>query len=113
MHGVPDHLKVTRIGEGAAITIMDRSAIPYKSLRDHITQTAEEKGIKYQLRAGTFGGTDSGPIQLARGGVPVACIATPCRYIHSPVNVMSKNDFEAQKALIVATLTNLDKFFNN
>lgn len=113
MHGVPDHLKVTRIGEGAAITIMDRSAIPYRSLLDHITQTADEKGIKYQYRAGTFGGTDSGPIQLARQGIPVACIATPCRYIHSPVNVMSKNDFEAQKALLVASLSNLDKFFNN
>ncbi len=113
MHGVPEHLKVTKIGEGCAVSIMDRAAIPYRGLRDFITSAADKNEIKWQYRAHTFGGTDAGAIQLAREGIPVAHISTPCRYIHSPVNVLNKNDFDAQKALLIKTLENMDMFFKN
>ena len=113
MHGVPDHLKVTRVGEGCAVSIMDRSAIPNRGLRDFITRTADENGIKWQYRSQTFGGTDAGAIQLAREGIPVAHISTPCRYIHSPVSVMNKNDFAAQKELLIKTIENMDTFIQN
>ena len=60
-----------------------------------------------------FGGTDAGAIQLARQGLPVAHISVPCRYIHSPVSVASKSDFEAAKALLVESLNNMNDFFSN
>lgn len=111
MHGVPEHMKVTQVGKGCAITIMDRSVIPNRDLRTFITKVADKNEIKWQYRAHTFGGTDAGAIQLAREGLPVAHISAPCRYIHSPVSVMSKDDFEAQKALLIATLKNINEFF--
>ena len=113
MHGVPEHLKVTQVGKGCAVSIMDRAAIPYRALREFITQTADKNEITWQYRAHTFGGTDAGAIQLAREGVPVAHISTPCRYIHSPVSVLDENDFEAQKALLQKALENMDTFFEN
>lgn len=113
MHGVPEHMKVTKVGEGCAITVMDRASIPHRGLRDMITKTAVENKIKWQYRSHTFGGTDAGAIQLAREGIPVAHISTPCRYIHSPASVMSKSDFKAQKKLLIATLKNMDAFLEN
>ncbi len=113
MHGVPEHMKVTQIGKGTAISIMDRSAIPYKKLRDFLSDTADKNDINWQYRAQTFGGTDAGAIQLAREGLPVAHIAVPCRYIHSPASVASLKDFEAAKALLIATLNNINEFFSN
>jgi endoglucanase len=113
MHGVDDHMKVTQVGKGTAISIMDNSVIPHKKLRDYVTNTADKNDIMWQYRSHTFGGTDAGAIQLAREGTPVAHIAVPCRYIHSPVSVASKNDFEAAKALLVASLKNINEFFSN
>lgn len=110
MHGVDEHMKVTQIGRGATIFIMENSAIPNKKLRTYLTQTAQKNNIKWQYRAHTFGGTDAGAIQLARQGLPVAHIAAPCRYIHSPISVVSKNDFEAAKALLVAALRSINEF---
>ncbi len=113
MHDVKEHLKVTKVGEGCAISIMDRSTIPHRGLRDFITSTADKNEIKWQYRSHTFGGTDAGAIQLAREGIPVAHISTPCRYIHSPASVMKKSDFASQEELLIATLKNMDTFFDN
>ncbi len=113
MHDVPDHLRVTRIGEGCAITMMDRSAIPDKRLKEFVVETADKNDIKWQYRSHTFGGTDAGAIQLSNEGVPVVNISTPCRYIHSPVSSMKISDFTSQKDLLAATLKDMDKYFNN
>lgn len=104
MHGVPDHLRVTMVGKGPAITIMDNSAISDRRLRDQLLATAREIGIPWQHRAGSFGGTDAGRIQPARSGVPVVNINVPCRYIHSPVSVMSLNDYDNALKLLTAFL---------
>ena len=110
MHGVPDHLRVTRIGKGAAIFVRDRATVPDENLRNLIIETANEEGIMWQNREGTFGGTDAGAIQRARDGVSVSHIACPCRYIHSPVSVMSKRDFAAASSLFIKTLERAHQF---
>ncbi|HHV94558.1 MAG TPA: M42 family metallopeptidase, partial [Firmicutes bacterium] len=48
----------------------------------------------FQYRRATTGGTDAGKIQLTKGGIPVAGISVPCRYIHSPASVASLKDIE-------------------
>jgi putative aminopeptidase FrvX len=110
MHGVPDHLRVTIIGRGPAITIMDNSAISDRKLREYLIATAKREGIPWQNRAGSFGGTDAGLIQPARAGVPVVNINVPCRYIHSPVSVMSKDDYNNALRLLKAFLGGIQKY---
>ena len=104
MHGVPDHLRVTRIGQGPAITVMDRSGISNAALRQYLLGTAKALGIPWQHRGGAFGGTDAGVIAVSRGGVPVVNISVPCRYIHSPISVMSKSDYANTAKLLQAFL---------
>jgi endoglucanase len=109
MHAVPDHLRVTRVGFGPAITIMDNSAISDRKLREFLIATAKTEGIPWQNRAGAFGGTDAGRIQPARAGVPVVNINVPCRYIHSPVSVMSLDDYANALRLLKAFLGGVQK----
>ena len=110
MHGVDEAMKVTRVGKGPVISIMDRAAIPNRPLRDFITDIADEAGIIWQYRQGIFGGTDAGALQRAKGGRPVANIAVATRYIHSPVNVIKKQDYLDAQALIDRVLERMDRF---
>jgi endoglucanase len=62
-----------------------------------------------QVRRNTAGGTDAGQIQMSEEGVKVATIAVPCRYIHSPVSVMSKDDYEGAYKLVKSYLKRLQE----
>jgi len=84
----------TELGKGPAITVMDHSFIADRRLVRLLTNTAQELEIPYQFKQPNVGGTDSGAIHRAREGVPSVTVAVPCRYIHSPVALLSLDDFE-------------------
>ncbi len=97
----------TRLGGGPAITIMDRSFIADSRLVKLLVETAEELGIPYQFKQPGVGGTDAGAIHLVKEGVPSATVAVPCRYIHSPVCLLSLEDFENTVRLMKGALAKL------
>ncbi len=105
----PDEKTVTRLGGGCALTAMDRAAVADREMLNLAKKVAEENGIPYQIKRTTMGGTDAGSIQRSGKGVKTVVISTPCRYIHSPVCVMNKRDFEAQVALGKALLKSLSE----
>ena len=87
------HLIPTKLGEGPAISLIDRTTIYDKELRDTIVKIAEENKIKYQYRKTSMGGNDSGKIHLSKDGCKTAALSIPCRNIHTPNSVMSLNDY--------------------
>jgi endoglucanase len=97
----------TRLGAGPAVTTMDRSFIADRRLVQLLTSTADEVGIPYQFVQPGIGGTDAGAIQRAREGVPSATVAVPCRYIHSPVSLLSLDDFNNTVRLMRESLSRL------
>jgi endoglucanase len=99
----------TELGKGPAITIMDRSFIADRRLLRLLTGTSDELGIPYQFKQPGIGGTDTGAIHLAREGVPSATVAVPCRYIHSPVAILSLGDFENTVRLMRESLSRLTR----
>lgn len=105
----PEDKTVTKLGCGCALTAMDRAAVADRELFEMAKRVAEENGIPYQVKRTIMGGTDAGSIQRTAHGVKTVVISTPCRYIHSPVSVMNKSDFEAQVELGKALLKELSK----
>lgn len=100
----PEERTVTHLGGGCALTAMDRAAVADREMFELAKKVAEENKIPYQVKRTTMGGTDAGSIQRTAHGVKTVVISTPCRYIHSPVCVMNKNDFKAQVELGKAML---------
>ena len=98
---------VTRMGQGPAITVMDRSTISDRRLVDLLVHVATEAGIPYQFKSPGLGGTDAGAIHMAREGVPAIAVAAPVRFIHTPACFLSLDDFEHTVALMKATLHRL------
>jgi tetrahedral aminopeptidase len=50
------------------------------------------------------GSTDARAIQLARAGVPVGALSIPCRYVHSPSEMVDLQDVQDAVSLLVALL---------
>lgn len=89
-------------GEGVAIKSRDRNIIVPTAVIDHLVETAEENSIPWQMEVLPFGGTDAGAIQLVRGGVAAGTLSIPCRYVHTPSEMVHMKDVQAAVDLTVA-----------
>lgn len=103
-----DTTPVTRLGDGPAITLMDRSLVSHPGLVRLLQEVAESEGIRVQYKAPGLGGTDSGAIHLTRAGVPSITVAVPCRYIHGPAAILNLNDLQNTVRLVAAALRRIE-----
>lgn len=99
----------TELGKGPAITLMDHSFIADRRLLRLLTDTGDELDIPYQFKQPGIGGTDAGAIHLIREGTPSATVAVPSRYIHSPVALLSLDDFQNTVRLMRESLSRLTR----
>jgi len=93
-----------KLGEGAAVKIMDRGSISNPQLVKDLLAAGERAGVKTQREVLPYGGTDASAIQLSRGGVIAGTISIPCRYVHSACEVIDLRDVEAAKGLLLEYL---------
>jgi putative aminopeptidase FrvX len=100
---------VVRLGNGPSIYVMDRDTLQDPRFVAHITKTASQEKILHQIRRPGGGGTNSGVIQRALRAIPVATIATPARYTHSPISMVKLNDYKMTTSLAEATLRSLTR----
>ena len=93
-----------KCGGGPAIKIKDNSIICHCEAKKLLEKTAIENNIPYQFEILTYGGCDGGAIHLTRGGVPTGAISIPCRYVHSPVEMINMEDFKNSVKLLYEVL---------
>ena len=95
---------VSKQGEGGTLSLCDRGTIYDMGFIDYARRTAEEKGLKVQLKQAFTGGTDAAHIQRSLTGVRVLGLSVPTRYIHSASNVALYEDYEQTRDLVIAML---------
>src|SRR4051812_35590494 len=100
--GVPEEERVTKQGDGVALTICDSLTISDRSLIDELEAAAKKREVPYQLSILPRGGTDAGPMQRARAGVRAATVSVPTRYVHTVTECIHKRDLQASIDLIAA-----------
>lgn len=103
--GTPEHLAVTRLGQGVAIKVRDSSAVSHGWLVDVMAELAERDGLPHQFEVLPLGGTDAGAIQRSRAGVASVTLSNPSRYVHTVTEMLAKRDLEAAVALLTTFLT--------
>lgn len=84
---VPKEKMSTRLGAGPALTVVDSGAFSDVNIRQELICT----GIKYQFKNVAAGGNDARAI--SQNGKQVSAISVPCRYLHTPIGVICKEDF--------------------
>lgn len=100
---------VTTPGAGPALSLMDRSSVANRKLLQRIEEVAKANNIPYQYRRGDVGGNDAGRIHKAKEGCITATISVPTRYIHSPISMIHKEDYENVVRLVKALLKSLEE----
>jgi tetrahedral aminopeptidase len=92
------------LGQGPAIKLRDSGLLADPRVVRWMVQTAEKSHLPYQREILERGGTDAEAIQLTRSGVPAGCLSIPCRYIHSPSEMVDTGDVENSVRLLVGLL---------
>jgi endoglucanase len=92
------------LGKGAAIKVKDSSVVSHPLVKNLLVNTAEAQGIPYQMEVLERGGTDAGSIHLTRSGIPTGAVSIPCRYIHTPSEMVDLGDVENCIQLLVGVL---------
>ncbi len=93
------------LGNGPAIKIRDGGMLSDPRIVEWMTKAADKARIPYQREVLLGGTTDARAMQLVRGGIPVGCISIPCRYVHSPSEMVDLRDVENAVKLIVALVS--------
>lgn len=97
-------LPAVKLGEGAAIKIMDQGSISNPNVVRALLDAGRKAKVKTQREVLPFGATDAMSIQQSRGGVPVGTVSIPCRYVHSACEVVDLRDVLAAKKLLITYL---------
>ncbi len=92
------------LGRGPAVKVRDGRMLSDPRVVDWMVNTAKKARIPYQLEVLEGGTTDASAIQLTRAGVPAGCVSIPCRYVHSPSEMVDMNDVENAVRLLVELL---------
>jgi putative aminopeptidase FrvX len=85
------------LGKGPAIKVRDGGMLADK----RVVQGAEKLSLPYQIEILEGGSTDARAMQLTRAGVPAGCLSIPCRYVHSPSEMVDLNDVQNAVRLLV------------
>jgi putative aminopeptidase FrvX len=93
------------LGKGPAIKVRDAGMLADPRVVNWMVQAAEKSGIPYQMEILERGGTDARAIQLTRAGVPAGCLSIPCRYVHSPSEMVDYDDVQNSVRLLVKLLS--------
>jgi endoglucanase len=92
------------LGKGPAIKIRDGGMLADPRVVDWMTERAAREGIPHQREVLDAGTTDAAAIQVSRAGVPAGCLSIPCRYVHSPCEMVDLADVENAVRLLLAML---------
>ena len=109
--GASDDEKITSLGSGTGIKIMDSRTICDQRMVGFMKETAEANAIKWQPEILTGGGTDTmGLQQFTAGGSIAGAISVPTRHIHQVIETCNKEDIEASINLLVSCVQGIGDY---
>lgn len=109
--GAAGHEKVTELGKGTAIKIMDSRTICDYRMVNYMKEIAGKNDITWQPEILTAGGTDTMAIQqMTAGGSIAGAVSIPTRHIHQVIEMAHKQDIRGSIDLLQHCVENLDQY---
>ncbi|HEC35125.1 MAG TPA: M42 family peptidase [Anaerolineae bacterium] len=98
------HPMAVELGKGPAVKVQDARMIAHPLVRGLLVRAAEAAGVAYQMEVLERGTTDAAAMQLTRAGVPSGCLSIPCRYVHTPSEMVDEGDVEGAVRVVVEAM---------
>ena len=109
--GAQAHERITELGKGTAIKIMDASTICDYRMVEFMKQTADKNQIKWQAEILPAGGTDTAGIQrMSDGGSISGAISIPTRHLHQVIEMAHKEDIVQSIKLLESCILDIDQY---
>ena len=93
------------LGKGPAIKVKDAGMLADARVVAWMVSTAERLKMQYQREVLEAGSTDARAIQITRAGVPAGCLSIPCRYVHTPSEMVDYGDVQNAVKLLTALMS--------
>jgi endoglucanase len=97
------------LGKGPAIKVRDAGMLSDPRVVDWMVRVAQKSHIPYQFEVLEGSSTDARSIQIARAGVPSGCLSIPCRYVHTPSEMVDYSDVQNSVRLLLELLSGEDR----
>ncbi len=101
-------LPSARMGEGAVIEYMDRTALGDVEFTKAIEDVCKRHNIKYQRKTSTYGASQAGAVETSATGCRTAVVSIPLRYANTPVGLVNINDIKSVTELVCEFLRERD-----
>lgn len=109
--GAGAHERITELGKGTAIKIMDGMTICDYRMVDFMKKTADARGITWQPEILPAGGTDTAGLQrMGKQGAIAGAISIPTRHLHQVIEMANKGDIDLSIQLLKACLEEIDQY---
>ena len=93
------------LGQGPAIKVRDVGMIADPKVVKWMADTAKKNQITCQMEVLDVGSTDARTMQIARSGMLAGALSIPCRYVHSPSELVDMDDITQTVKLLTALLS--------
>jgi endoglucanase len=109
--GAKPQEKVTHLGKGTAIKVMDAMTICDYRMVEFMKETARKHNIPFQLEILTAGGTDTAGLQrMGKNGAIAGAISIPTRHLHQVVEMSHKQDIEQSINLLCRCVSVINEY---
>ncbi len=93
------------LGKGPAIKVRDVGYLADSNVVNWMIDSAKKLKIPYQMEVLDIGSTDARVMQLSKAGMPSGVLSLPCRYVHSPSEMIDMVDYENSLKLLLNLLS--------
>ena len=108
--GASSQEMITKLGNGAAIKVMDSATICDQRMVQFMKKSAEDAGIKYQMEVLTGGATDTAMLQrMGKEGSIAGAVSLPTRNMHQVIEMINKDDLQNAIQLLTNCVHQMDQ----
>lgn len=93
------------LGAGPAIKVRDVGHIADPTVVNWMVGGAKTTRVPYQLEVLDVGSTDARAMQISKSGMRSGALSIPCRYVHSPSELIDMEDYANAITLLTGLLT--------
>lgn len=109
--GAQGHEKVTQLGKGAAIKVLDGTVISDYRMVNYMKKLANQNEIDWQLELLPAGGTDTAGLQrYGKKGAIAGAVSIPLRNMHQTIEMANKSDIRHCIDLLTLAVSHLDQY---